>query len=79
MIKKSNEHLAKSQEGYMSHFVWAELSGLRLIWADIASLIHGLVPGLFPGTAAITVIDLYHKRLVNHPNTDYQDYIDSKK
>jgi hypothetical protein len=79
MIKKSNEHLVKSQEGYMSHFVWAELSGLRLIWAGIASLIHGLVPGMFPGTAAITVIDLYHKRLVNHPNTDYQDYIDSKK
>lgn len=75
MIGKSLEHLQKSQEGYMSHFVWAELSGLRLILAGLASLVHGLVPGLFPGTAAMTVIDLYHKRLIDHPNNEYQDYI----
>jgi len=79
MINKSREHLEKSQEGYLSHLIWAEVSGLRLIWAGIASLIHGLVPGLFPGTAAMTVIDLYHKRLVDHPNKDYKEYIDSKK
>jgi len=79
MIKKSIEHLEKSKEGYFSHLVWAEISGLRLIRAGVASLIHGLVPGLFPGTAAMTVIDLYHKRLVDHPNKDYQEYIDSKK
>ena len=79
MIKKSKEHLEKSKEDYFSHLKWAEISGLRLIWAGVASLIHGLVPGLFPGTAAITVIDLYHKRLVDHPNKDYQEYIDSKK
>lgn len=81
MITKSVEHLQKSQEGYVSHFVWAERSGLRLILAGLASLVHGLVPGLFPGTAAMTVIDLYHKRLINHPNNEYQDYINrvSKK
>jgi len=79
MIKKSIEHLEKSQEDYFSHLVWAETSGLRLIWSGIASLIHGLVPGLFPGTAAMTVIDLYHKRLVDHPNKDYQEYMNSKK
>jgi hypothetical protein len=78
MIKKSKEHLAKSQEGYFSHMLWALWAGLRLIWAGIASLVHGLVPGLFPGTAAMTVIDLYHKRLADHPNKDYQDYIKSK-
>jgi hypothetical protein len=77
VIKKSLEHLQKSQEGYASHFVWAEMSGLRLIWAGIASMIHGLVPGLFPGTAAMTVIDLYHKRLIDHPNNEYQDYINN--
>ena len=77
MFKKSKEHLNKSQEGYVSHLVWAELSGFRLILAGLASLVHGLVPGLFPGTAAMTVIDLYHKRLVDHPNNEYQDYINS--
>lgn len=81
MIKKSKEHLEKSQEGYLNHLVWAELSGLRLILAGLASIVHGLVPGLFPGTAAITVIELYHKRLVDHPNNEYQNYINrvSKK
>lgn len=77
MFKKSKEHLNKSQEGYVSHLVWAELSGFRLILAGLASLVHGLVPGLFPGTAAMTVIDLYHKRLVDHPNNEYRDYINS--
>lgn len=81
MIEKSIEHLNKSQEDYVSHLRWAEISGLRLILAGLASLVHGLVPGLFPGTAAMTVIDLYHKRLIDHPNNEYQDYINrvSKK
>ncbi len=79
MIKKSREHLEKSKETYFSHFFWAQLAGLRLIWAGIASMIHGLIPGFFPGTAAKTVIFLYHKRLTNHPNSEYQDYIDSLK
>ena len=30
---------------------------------------------VFPGTAAKTVIDLYHERLVDHPNKDYEEYI----
>jgi hypothetical protein len=75
MFKSSKEHLDKSKENYFSHIVWATLAGLRLIWCGIASIIHGIVPALFPGTAAKTVIDLYHKRLVNHPNKEYQDYI----
>lgn len=76
---KSKEHLEKSKETYLNHLIWAEMSGLRLIYAGIASIIHGLIPGIFPGTAAKTVIDLYHKRLINHPNTDYKDYIDTIK
>lgn len=79
MIKSSKEHLEKSKETYVPHFVWAFFSGLKLIWAGVASIIHGFIPGLFPGTAAKTVIDLYHKRLVDHPNKEYQNYIDSFK
>lgn len=79
MFKKSLEHLEKSKETYLPHMVWAFLAGFRLIWAGIASIIHGLIPGWFPGTAAKTVIFLYHKRLTNHPNREYQEYIDSLK
>ena len=77
MIKQSRQHLEKSQEKYFSHCTWAILSGLRLILAGLGSIIHGLVPGLFQGIAAKTVIYLYHKRLINHPNREYQDYINS--
>lgn len=79
IIRLCREHLAKSKEDYIPHFVWALLAGFRLIWAGIASIIHGFIPGFFPGTAAKTVIDLYHKRLVDHPNKEYQDYINTKK
>lgn len=79
MFNSSKKHLENSKETYFNHLVWAILSGLRLIYAGIASLIHGIIPGFFPGTAAKTVIDLYHKRLIDHPNAEYQNYIDSLK
>lgn len=78
MFNKSKEHLSKSQELYTDHAIWALLAGLRLIWAGIASLLHAIVPAWFPGTAAKTVIDLYHKRLIDHPNKEYQEYIKQK-
>lgn len=77
MFKNSKIHLEKSQEKYFSHMIWAITSGFKLIWAGISSLLHAIVPGWFPGTAAKTIIDLYHQRLVDHPNSEYQDYIKS--
>lgn len=79
MINKSKKHLKESQISYFAHLFWAVTAGIKLIWAGAASLIHALIPAWFPGTAAYTVIDLYHKRLENHPNKDYKNYIDSKK
>ena len=79
MIKSSRKHLEKSKEAYASHAVWAFAAGIRLISAGIASILHGIIPGIFQGAAAKTVIFLYHKRLINHPNKEYQDYIDSLK
>lgn len=79
MLESSKQHLKKSKEDYSSHAKWAVLAGFKLIIAGLASLVHALIPGYFQGTAAKTVIDLYHKRLVNHPNKEYQDYINSKK
>ena len=70
------EHLTKSKETYFSHLIWAILAGFRLLLASLGCFIHGFFPYLFPVSADNTVIDLYHKRLVNHPNKEYQDYID---
>ena len=70
-----HQHLKDSNESYWSHTVWAIGAGLQLIWAGIVSLIHAVYPGWFPFHAAKTVIDLYYKRLHNHVNPSYQEYI----
>ena len=75
LFLRSKKHLAKSKETWGRHCVFAFFAGIRLIYSGVASIIHGLVPAFFEGTAAKTVIELYHKRLVNHPNPDYANYI----
>lgn len=74
-----NKHLEQSRTTYWPHFWWAVRAGFRLIYAGIASLIHAVHPSLFPGTAASTVIDLYYRRLHDHPNTEYQEIIEVAK
>lgn len=76
---QSKRHLTKSKETWGRHCVFAFFAGVKLIYAGIASIIHGLVPAFFEGTAAITVIKLYHRRLVNHPNPDYAKFIDNER
>jgi hypothetical protein len=75
MIGISRIHLKKSQETYGSHFIWAIYAGIKMILVGLSSIVHGIVPGFFQGTAAKTVIDFYHKRLINHPNNEYKNYI----
>jgi hypothetical protein len=79
MLKTSRDHLKKSQETYGSHLVWATYAGIKMILVGCSSIVHGIVPAFFQGTAAKTVIDFYHKRLVNHPNHEYQTYIETYK
>ena len=76
---QSKRHLTNSKETWGRHCVFAFFAGVKLIYAGIASIIHGIVPAFFEGTAAITVIKLYHRRLVNHPNPDYAKYIDNER
>ena len=75
MYKKSIDHLKKSEETYFSHLKWATFAGIKMIFVGASSIIHGIIPAVFQGTAAKTVIDFYHKRLVNHPNKEYKEYI----
>ena len=70
------DHLTNSKVTYLEHLTFAFYAGFRLLWAAIVSFIHALFPNLFPGTAAKIIIDIYHKRLANHPNKEYQNYID---
>ena len=67
-----NEHLKKSNTTYTAHLLWAVYAGLVLIATGIASIVHGLFPFLFEATAAKTIINMFYRRLYNHPNPDYQ-------
>jgi len=78
MINNSKLHLKKSQETYWAHLFWAVTAGFKMIAVGMSSIIHGIVPGLFQGNAAKLVIDFYHQRLKNHPNSEYQQYIKNK-
>jgi hypothetical protein len=76
---KKHQHLVKSNESYWSHLTWALFASFQLLKASILSLLHAIYPGWFPFGAAKIVIDLYYKRLHNHTNSEYQDYIQKVK
>lgn len=73
------KHLTKSKVSYLAHLRWALVAGIRLIYAGIASIIHGIVPSLFEGTAPKIVIDIFCSHLENHPNEEYKDMIEEAK
>lgn len=73
------KHLDASNTTYLGHLSWAVVSGFRLIYAGISSIIHGVVPTLFDGTAPKQIIDIYHNHLKDHPNEQYQEMISKAK
>ena len=78
LLKESSKHLQASKETYISHLFWATYAGVKLIVVGFSSIIHGIFPAVFQGTAAKTIINFYHERLVDHPNKEYTDYISQK-
>lgn len=74
-----DEHLRISKVTYLQHLRWAVVAGLRLIYAGIASIIHGIIPSLFDGSAPKQVIDIYHNHLEDHPNPKYKEMIKEEK
>jgi hypothetical protein len=78
LLEESSEHLEASKETYVSHLFWATYAGVKLIVVGLSSIVHGIIPAFFRGTAAKTIINFYHDRLVDHPNREYTDYIAKK-
>ena len=75
MIVKSIAHLKESHISYSGHCLFALWASGQLFYAAVASLVHAIIPALFPATAARIVINLYNIRLKNHPNPNYQSMI----
>ena len=74
-----DDHLNTSKVTYFEHLRWATVAGVRLIYAGITSIIHGVVPSLFDGTAPKQIIDIYHGHLEDHPNPSYKEMINNAK
>lgn len=74
-----NKHLETSKVTYIKHLYWAVVAGLRLIYAGISSIVHGVIPSLFDGTAPKQIIDIYHNHLEDHPNPQYKEMIRQAK
>ena len=72
MIK---EHLIKSNVSYTAHTYHAIVTGFRLIWGGITSIIHGICPVFFDGNAPRMIIDIYHDHLISHKNKEYKEMI----
>ena len=70
-----DKHLKISKVTYTAHLKWAVISGFRLIYAGVTSIIHGFIPTLFDGTAPKQIIDIYHNHLEDHPNPQYKKMI----
>jgi hypothetical protein len=73
------KHLDTSKATYLEHLAWAVVAGVRLIYAGITSIIHGVIPTLFDGTAPKQIIDIYHNHLEDHPNPKYKNMINDAK
>ena len=62
MFKK---HLNEAGKSYLEHFKFAFIAGFILIYAGITSIIHALIPSLFPFTSQKIVKKLLDRSLNN--------------
>lgn len=54
--KKSSDHLKEVQQSYWTHAAFAIKWGWFLIWTGFVSILHGLIPAVFPFTAPRNIL-----------------------
>lgn len=74
-MKRIKQHLEDSKTTWTEHTKFAFYASFMLFCAAFASLVHAILPSLFPSTAARIVAKLYKQRLENHPNPTYRRYL----
>ena len=62
MFKK---HLNEAGKSYFEHFKFALIAGFILMYAGITSIIHALIPSLFPFTSQKIVKKLLEQSMNN--------------
>ena len=59
------EHPASVGETYVEHMGQASSFGLRMVFAGLACLVHGLLPFLFVRTGSGAIAELHDRMVVN--------------
>ena len=62
-MKKIKAHLKAANKSYFSHTKFAIVAGFDLILTGIISIIHGIIPTLFPFYAEKKINKYYEKIL----------------
>ena len=65
ILRSFSEHPASVGETYFGHLLQASVFGLRMVFAGLACILHGLLPFLCVKTGSRTVLAL-HGRMVTH-------------
>jgi Family of unknown function (DUF6356) len=65
LIRAFTEHPASVGESYSEHLGRATSFGLRMMFAGIACLVHGVLPFLFQRTGSRAIAELNDRMVVN--------------
>ena len=65
LIRSFTEHPASVGESYGEHMGRATCFGLRMMFAGLACLVHGVLPFLFERTGSRAIAELNERMVVN--------------
>jgi hypothetical protein len=65
LIRAFTDHPASVGESYTQHLFRAVYFGVRMVFAGIACLVHGVLPFLFVRTGSRAITELNDRMLVN--------------
>ena len=73
-ITLSKDHLKASNTNYFAHLYQAFTLGFILIYAGILSIIHSLLPFLFPASSANKVTWMYVRVILDSTNPEIKAF-----
>jgi len=65
LIRAFTEHPASVGESYTEHLFRAMYFGMRMLFAGVACLLHGVLPFLFVRTGSRAIADLNDRMVLN--------------
>jgi Family of unknown function (DUF6356) len=65
LIRAFTEHPASVGERYTEHLFRAMYFGMRMVFAGVACLLHGVLPFLFVRTASRAITELNDRMVLN--------------